>query len=155
GRLVYQELNSKILLSPWARLTRDTSVLEGGETIVTLQDEAIQLIESKMAKGVDFDPKRHVEYSADHLTVHYTGEGDVDKVTGEPNGRLVSSAESGRTTATADRLDLEFASKDHQSALKTAYAHGHAIVESKPIAAAAGSQLPDTRVMRSELIEMK
>ena len=57
-------------------------------------------------------------------------------MTGEPNARLVSSTEYARTTSTADRFDLEFESKDHQSTLKTAYARGHAMVESKPIAAA-------------------
>ena len=34
GQLVYKELNSQIFLSPWARLTRDTSTLEGGDTVV-------------------------------------------------------------------------------------------------------------------------
>src|SRR5262249_44039142 len=107
------------------------------------------------AKGVDDEPKRRLEYSADHLTVHYNEDGDVDKVTGEPNARVVSSTEYSRTTTTTDRIDLEFESKNHETALKTAYAHGHALLESKPITAAPGGQLPDTRVLRSELIEMK
>ncbi len=155
GQLIYKESSAQILLFPWARLTRDTSVTEGADTIVTLQDGAIQLVETQKAKGVDMDPKRHVEYSADHLIVHYSEDGDVDKVTGEGNARLVSSTEYARTTTTTDRVDLGFESKDHETTLKTALAHGHALVESKPIAAPAGEQLPDTRVLRSETIEMK
>jgi lipopolysaccharide export system protein LptA len=155
GQLVYKEASSQILLFPWARLTRETSVTEGGDTIVTLKKSAIQLVETNNAKGVDMDPKRHVEYSADHLVVHYSEAGDVDKVTGERNARLVSSTEYARTTTTCDRVDLEFDSKNHESTLKTALAHGHGVVESKPISAPAGQQLPDTRVLRSEAIEMK
>jgi lipopolysaccharide export system protein LptA len=155
GQLLYKEASSQILLFPWARLTRDTSVTEGADTIVTLKKSAIQLVETQNAKGVDMDPKRHVEYSADHLIVHYSETGDVDKVTGERNARLVSSTEYARTTTTSDRVDLDFESKNHETTLKTALAHGHAIVESKPISAPAGQQLPDTRVLRSEAIEMK
>jgi lipopolysaccharide export system protein LptA len=155
GQLIYKEASSQILLFPWARLTRDTSVTEGADTIVTLKEGAIQLVETQKAKGVDMDPKRHVEYSADHLIVHYSDAGDVDKVTGERNARLVSSTEYARTTTTTDRVDLDFDGKNHETTLKTALAHGHAVVESKPIAAPAGEQLPDTRVLRSEAIEMK
>jgi lipopolysaccharide export system protein LptA len=50
---------------------------------------------------------------------------------------------------------MDFDSKDHETTLKTALARGHAVFESKPIAAPAGAQLPDTRVLRSEAIEMK
>ena len=156
GQLIYQELGSKILLSPWARLKRgDTSTLEGGNTVVTLQNDAIQLVEAEKAKGVDLNPNRQVEYSADHLTVHYSEDGVVEKVTGQPNARLVSSTEYARTTTTTDRIDLEFDNKDQEGALKTAFARGHSVVESKPIAAPPGQKLPDTRVLRSEAIEMK
>src|SRR5206468_1877249 len=83
GQLIYKELGSQILLSPWARLVRDTSTLEGGDTVVTLKDDKIQLIETQKAVGVDVDPKRQLEYAADHLTVHYSEDGDIDKVIGE------------------------------------------------------------------------
>src|SRR5260370_5290025 len=155
GQLIYKETDSKILLSPWTRLTRGTSVLEGADTVVTLKDGDIQLVEPQKAKDVDMDPKRHLEYSADRLTVHYSETGDVDKVTGESNARLVSSTEYARTTTTADRVDLDLESPQHQSTLKNAFAHGHAIVESKPIAAPAGQQLADTRVLRSDQISMQ
>lgn len=155
GQLVYKEQISQILLSPWAKLKRDTSTVEGGDTIVTLQDGAISQVEAAAAKGVDLDPDRHLEYSADRVVVHYTPDGDIDKVTGEPNARLVSTTPYARTTTTTDRIDLEFEAPNHQTNLKTAFAHGHGYVESKPLAAAPGGQLPDTRILRSEAIEMK
>src|SRR2546430_14494851 len=71
GQLLYKELDSKILLSPWARLRRgDTSSMEGGDTVVTLKKDAIQLVEAQKAKGVDLDPKRRLEYEADPPIVH-------------------------------------------------------------------------------------
>jgi lipopolysaccharide export system protein LptA len=156
GQLVYKELGSQILLSPWARLKRDTSTLEGGDTVVSiLKDGAIQKVESQKAHGVDLDPKRQVEYSADHLTVNYTEDGDVDKVIGEANARLVSSTEFTRTTTTTDHIDLQFENKDHDGMLQTAVARGHGVVESKPVAAPPGQPLPDTRILRSDVIEMK
>ncbi len=155
GQLIYKEQISQILLSPWARLKRDTSTVEGADTIVTLQDGAISLIDAQKAKGVDLDPDRQLEYSADHVVVHYTPDGDVDKVTGEPNARLISSTQYARTTTTTDRIDLEFDAGNHQTTLKTAFAHGHGYVESKPTGAPAGEQLPDTRILRSDIIEMK
>jgi lipopolysaccharide export system protein LptA len=156
GQLVYKELVSQILLSPWARLTRNTATLEGGDTLVTLKKNGvIQLVETQKAKGVDLDPERQLEYSADHLIVHYTEHGDVEKVTGEANARLVSTTEFSQTTTTTDHIDLDFESKDHQSTLKSALAQGHGVVESKPTAAPAGQPLPDTRVLRSDVIEVK
>jgi lipopolysaccharide export system protein LptA len=155
GQLVYKEQLSQILLSPWARLKRDTSTIEGGDTIVTLVDGAVSQVEAKSAKGVDLDPDRHLEYSADHVVVHYTPDGDIDKVSGEPNARLVSSTQYAQTTTTTDRIDLEFDTGNRQTTLKTAFAHGHGYIESKPTGAPAGAQLPDTRILRSDVIEMK
>src|SRR5436305_4813141 len=129
GQLVYRELGSFIVLSPWVRLKRDTSTLEGGETVVTLKAGAVELVEALTAKGASIDDNRVTEYSADRLTVHYTPEGDIDKVTGEPNARVVSSVETARTTTTSDKIDLLFGSKDHQAILQSAFARGHAVLE--------------------------
>jgi lipopolysaccharide export system protein LptA len=155
GQLVYKEQLSQILLFPWARLKRDTSTIDGADTTVTLKDGAVSQVDAKNAKGVDLDPDRQLEYSADHVIVHYTDDGDIDKVTGEPNARLISSTQYARTTTTTDRIDLEFSAENHQTTLKTAFAHGHGYIESKPTGAAPGEQLADTRILRSETIEMK
>jgi lipopolysaccharide export system protein LptA len=156
GQLLYRELDSTILLSPWVRLKRDTSTLEGGDTVVNLnKNGAIELVQTKNAKGNEQDPKRLLEYAADQLTVHYSDQGDVDHAFGESNARVASSSEMARTTTTADRIDLEFDSQNHESTLKRALATGHAVVESKPLAAAPGQLLPDTRLLKSEIIEVK
>jgi lipopolysaccharide export system protein LptA len=155
GQLVYREQESYIVLSPWVRLKRDTSTLEGSETVVVLKDGAIEKIEAQNAKGIDVDGNRSTEYSADRLTVNYTPEGDVDKVNGEPNARVVSTTEAASTTTTSNKIDLAFESENHKTILKSAFASGHAEVESKPLAGAAGKPLPDTRILRSEMIELK
>jgi lipopolysaccharide export system protein LptA len=155
GQLIYKEQTSQIQLFPWARLKRETSTVDGADTLVTLQDGAISQVEAQKAKGVDLDPDRQLEYSADHVVVHYTPDGDVDKVTGEPNARLVSVTQYAQTTTTTDRIDLEFDAGNHQTTLKTAFAHGHGYVESKPTGAPAEEQLADTRILRSDIIEMK
>src|SRR6185436_13824272 len=98
GHLVYRELDATIVLSPWVRLKRDTSTLEGGDTVVTLnKDGGIELIQTKNAKGNELDPKRLIEYAADQLTVHYSEHGDVDRAFGESNSRVVASTETART----------------------------------------------------------
>ena len=43
---VYKELESKVYLSPWSKLTRDTLTMSGGAAVVTLVDQRIQLVEA-------------------------------------------------------------------------------------------------------------
>jgi len=156
GQLIYKELESKILLSPWVKLTRDTSTMEGGDTVVTLnKDGAIELVQAQKAKGKEVDPKRTIEYGADGLTVHYAENGEVDHATGDVGAHVVSSAETGRTSTKADRIDLEFDTQNHESTLKKAMAYGHSEVESTPLATTPGQLLADTRVLKSEVIEVK
>jgi len=155
GQLIYKEQESWILLYPWVKLKRDTSTIEGGDTVVTLKDGVIERIEAQKAAGTQLDPKRPVTYSADRLTVNYSAAGDIEQVIGAPNARIVSETDLSKTTVTTDRMDLEFLSHDHQSVLKTALARGHAVFESKPLAPSDGKLLADTRILRSEVIELK
>ena len=117
GQLVYKEQLSQILLFPWARLKRNASTIDGADTTVTLKDGAISQVEAKNAKGVDLDPDRQLEYSADHVIVHYTEDGDIDKVTGEPNARLISSTQYARTTTTTDASIWNSSAGNHQTTL--------------------------------------
>ncbi|MGH9657258.1 MAG: LptA/OstA family protein, partial [Bryobacteraceae bacterium] len=77
--------------------------------------------------------------------------GEVRRVTGETNARLVSHQPQSRTTMTTDRIDLEFASAPGGAELRKALANGRSAVESQPMA---GSPPPPARVLRSEVIEM-
>ncbi|MGH9784691.1 MAG: hypothetical protein ACRD88_10935, partial [Terriglobia bacterium] len=107
GEIIYKELDSQILLFPWARLERDRSVIDAADTVATLKDGAIDRIEAKTAKGADSDPRRRIEYHAERLTVDFADDGEVRSVTGESNARLVSHQPQSRTTMSTDRIDLE------------------------------------------------
>ncbi len=154
GELTYQELNSKIWLRPWARLTRENSTLEGAETVVTMKEGVVQFVEAQDAHGADRDPQRQVQYAAGKLWVTYSEQGQVEKVSGEPNAKLVSTTQTSETTVTSNRVDLEFQDFEGESALRRALAQGNAAVESKPLPVA-GAPIAQTRVLSSETIEMK
>jgi lipopolysaccharide export system protein LptA len=154
GELSYQEAKSKIWLAPWARVTRENSVIESADAVITLEDGAIRMVEASKGHGTDRYPKRQLEYSADNLSVNFSDQGVVEKVAGEPNARLVNTSEGSVTTVTANRLDLEFGDATGESVLSKALANGDTVVESKPLPAA-GRQLPETRILRSAVVEVK
>ena len=158
GTLIYKERLSQILLFPWARMHRDHSVMEAGDTLVTLKDEVVQTVEAKNAKGHDQYPKRQLDYSASQLTIQFDDKGEVNKVTGEPDARVVAVTDTARTTMTGNRVDLEFATQGEETVLTKAFAHGKGVVESRPLAggqnAPPGPNVPDTRILRSEVIEL-
>ncbi|MEX2262745.1 MAG: LPS export ABC transporter periplasmic protein LptC [Bryobacteraceae bacterium] len=150
GELIYKETMAVILLTPWARLTRENSTIEGAETVVTLLDGAIHKVESKNARGTDRFPNRQLEYGADQLYVEFAG-GEVRTVTGQPKARMVSKTDSSETTVVADRVDLAF-DPSQENALTAAIARGDGTVTAKPVAAKGIP--PPTRILRSEFIKL-
>ena len=154
GQVIYRENLAGIWLTPWARLTRDNTVVEGGETIIALQDGSIHHVETQKAHGTDAYPNRKLQYGADRLTVDYGDTGQVEKITGEGNARLVSDSEGSQVTATGDRVDLQFADYNGESTLTLALVSGHGFLESKPLATP-GHDPAETRILRSEIIQMK
>ena len=154
GQVVYRENLEGIWLTPWARLTRENTVVEGGDTTIALQDRSIHHVETQNAHGTDAYPNRKLQYGADHLTVDYGDTGEVEKITGEGNARLVSDAEGSQITATGDRVDLKFEDYNGQGTLSTALVSGHGFLESKPLATP-GHDPAETRILRSEIILMK
>lgn len=150
GQLSYKEALSAILLYPWARLEQGPARIEGGDTIVTLENGVIRRVESQRAKGSAEYPKQMLEYSAGHLVADVSADGAIEKVVGEPDARLVSTTAGARTTITTARIDLEFVSLDGESVLKRALASGRGVVESRTTA---GPAPGDTRILRSEVIE--
>jgi lipopolysaccharide export system protein LptA len=151
GELIYKEADSYILLNQWARLTRGSTLLEGSQGIVNLREGAIERVEVHEARGSDRYPKRSLEYSAGNLFMHFSPEGEVRKIEALDGARLVSQSDSGRTTVTGRRIDLEFETKVNESVLKNAAATGAARVESVPAAKGKGRQA-ETRVLHSENI---
>jgi lipopolysaccharide export system protein LptA len=154
GQVIYRENLGGIWLLPWARLTRENTMVEAGETVIALQDSKIHHVEAQNAHGTDAYPSRKLQYAADHLTVDYGDTGEVEKITGEGNAHLVSNSEGSEITATGDRVDLEFAENNGESTLSTALVTGHGFLESKPLATP-GHDPAETRIMRSDVIQMK
>ncbi len=151
GELNYKQAEGKVYLAPWSKLTRDTLALTAGPAIVTLGNGLIQKAEAQNAQGTDQRPHRNLTYAADQLGIDFDENGQIKKIVGERNAKLVSTADTAQTTITSDRVDLDFNTADKDSALQNALATGHSVLESKPIPKA-GVQLADTRVLRSEVI---
>ena len=154
GSVVYRENLAGIWLTPWARLTRDNTIVEAADTVIALQDGSIHHVEAQKAHGTDAYPSRKLQYGADHLTVDYGDTGEVEKITGEGNARLVSDSEGSQVTATGDRVDLQFEDYNGQGTLSLALVSGHGFLQSKPLATP-GHDPAETRILRSEIIQMK
>ena len=157
GDARYRETESKVYLSPWTKLKRDALTMEGGSTVVTLDNGAISLVESEKAKGTDKQPARTLNFAADHMWMNFD-DGQVNKISGQPNAKLVSVSSNGQTQVTTDHIDMDFEvvrKGDHsESRLKDAMATGHSVVESQP-ALLPGHSPPQNRILRSDAITMK
>ncbi|MFN7993453.1 MAG: LPS export ABC transporter periplasmic protein LptC [Bryobacteraceae bacterium] len=151
GQVIYKEAAATIWLSPWARMTRGNTIIEGGDTVINLQDRAIHHIDTQKAHGTDEYPKRKLQYSADQLAVDYGDDGEIQKIVGQPNAKLISESEGSQVTATGDRVDLDFADFNGEGALTKATVNGHGYLESKPLPVQ-GKELAETRILRSEVI---
>jgi len=153
GEVTYKEAASVVWVTNGARLTRENTVVNADSAVVQLEDDAIRQVDAVKAHGVDEYPKRKLEYSADELRVTYSDVGQVDRVSGRNNARLVSISEGSETTMTSDAVQLDFVPSQTQSVLQKAVGNGHAAIESKPVAAS-GGKLAETRVVRSQVIEV-
>ncbi len=153
GDLTYRESEAKIYLSPWSRLTRQNMKMDAGAAVVTLDDQVISLVEAQTAKGVQDDPGRKIEYAADQLTMHFSGDSQVTQINADKNAHLVSTAETAKTTVSSNHIDLDFDALDHESVLKRAVATGGGVVESVPVPKV-GVLQAETRILRSERIQL-
>lgn len=153
GMLTYKEVDSLILMGPWAKMTRGKFTLESGNAYVFLKDGAIARVEARDAKGTDVEPGRRLDYQAPNLNVTFNDKTQVEKVDAEQPAHLVSTTAASVTTMDAHRMDLEFTAAGHDSLLKKALATGKARIENKPVARP-GVPAADTRVLASETIEM-
>lgn len=154
GELVYKEREAVILLFPWARLTRENAALEAQGATVILQEGSIQRVEARQARGADRYPGRQLEYAADQLTMNFSPDGELEKVTAENHAGLVCSTESARTTLLANRVDLEFDVESGESALTRALAMGSSSMASAPVPRP-GVLPSESRVLRSEVVQLK
>jgi len=154
GQLIYRESESRVLLTPWSRFTRQSLKMEGADSTVYLDKGHIQRVESVKARGVDAQPNRELDFSADLLHLFFNADSHVEKITGETHATLNAKTPTAGTRVTADRLDLEFDATGKESLLRTATAHGSSTLESKPVARPGGVQ-PPTRLLKSDVIVAK
>ena len=154
GNLVYKELDSKVFLSPWSKLKRDTLNVEAGNSIVTLKEGALQLIESQKAHGINKDPDRTLDFASDSMRMEFDDDGVVKGISGEQNAKVISLTADAQTTVTSNRVDMSFDTAMADSRLQTAIANGNGYVESKPVAKP-NVPMPDTRILRSEKIVLQ
>jgi lipopolysaccharide export system protein LptA len=159
GSLEYHQAAAEVQLKPWGRLTRDTTVVEGENAVIHLQDageghKSIRKIEAVKAHGSDTYPNRKLQYAAEQLWVDFDDDGAVQKITGQTNARLVATGETSETTVTAYHVDMNFDPQGDQSLLTGVSASGNSVVASKPLPGA-GRQLTETHILRSEKLDMK
>jgi lipopolysaccharide export system protein LptA len=154
GQVSYNEKDSKVLLSPWSRLTRDTLTLNAGPAVVTLDHGQIKKVDTEQAHGTDERPHRNLEYAARYLTIDFNDDNQIQKITGVEQAKLVSTAETAVTTMTGDRVELTFDTSTVDSILQIAVARGHSTVESKPVNKP-GADPADTRILQSDVIMTK
>ncbi len=162
GDLVYNEAQQKIYLSPWSKLQRQDTTIQGKNSVVTLADGILHQIDSDHPFGTDVRDDRRTEYSADKMTALFDENGVMVNIIGEKNARITSTQPGSRTTVTGERADLRFTVDTKQvngqaqdnSVLHLVLADGHANAESVPLPQP-GVQLAETRILRSEHIELE
>lgn len=160
--LVYKEDEQKVYLSPWSKLERQQTTIQAQSSIVALEGGRLHRVDAEHATGTDEREGRHTDYSAEHMTGFFDEDGNLVQMAGERNARVVTTEPGSRTTLTGDHADLRFAlqpkvrngTAGDDSVLHLALADGHAAAESMPLPQP-GVQLAETRILRSEHIEME
>jgi lipopolysaccharide export system protein LptA len=153
GEAYYREMESKVFLLPWSKLTRDTLHMEGTSSVISLDKGVIKEAVAEAAHGVQDDPGRKVEFAADSLVLTFGDDMAIQEVKGQHHGKLISTAATMRTTVTGDIIDLQFDPAAHESTLTHALAMQKAVAEAQPLPQP-GELLADTRVLRSEVIHL-
>jgi lipopolysaccharide export system protein LptA len=154
GEAYYREKESKVILLPWSKMRRDTLTMEGGMSVVMIEEQEVRSAMTISGHGVRDDGDRKTEFGADRLDLHFVSGMKVDKITGEGNGRLVSNAQTMRTTVTAPHLDLDFDTSGKDSNLTGATATGGGVAEAVPLPKP-GAEISETKILRSATIRLK
>ncbi|MGO9227601.1 MAG: LPS export ABC transporter periplasmic protein LptC [Bryobacteraceae bacterium] len=153
GGLVFHENSQSMDLTPWGKLTREGTVVEGESPQIQLQHHEIHSVHALHARGREDNDSRQIEYSAGELFMDCNEHGQVEHISAVNNARLVSNAPTSQTTVTGDRVELNFEVRDNRSLLLRVAASGHGVVVSKPIPAP-GSEPGDTHVLSADNLEM-
>jgi lipopolysaccharide export system protein LptA len=152
--LVYKEKEQHAFLTPWSRLTRDNMVLDAGDADVFLAQGHIRNVIAQKPRGTNRDPGRDLEYAADRMDMSLNADGEIDRILGTGNARLVSTSKDTRTTVTCDHLALEFDTSSGESTLKSAIADGSVMAQSDPTLLE-GPSVPQTRILHTKTLLMQ
>ncbi len=160
--LVYNEAQGKVYLSPWSKMTRQTTHIEARKTLVTLVDGRLSKIDGDHGVGTNSREERQTRYSADAMTALFDEDGNLVQILGDRQARVESKQPGASTLLTGDRADLRLALDTKQengrdvtdSQLHLAMADGHSVAKSTPLPRP-GVQLGETRILRSEHIELE
>lgn len=154
AKVTYKEATADVILAAPSRLERGGFELRGQDAFVKLNEEGqLAHVQTTGASGIDRMPGRRLDYTAGELIVYFGPKAEVSKIEATRGARLVSTAGTGVTEVTADRLDLEFGQGKEGSELRHALAMGRGRVESRP--AARKERLREaSRVLESEVIHL-
>jgi lipopolysaccharide export system protein LptA len=151
GQLSYKENESMVYLGAPSRFERQTLSLDGADAQVKLEEGAIRLVDAQKAQGIDAQPKRRLEFAANHLVLELTPKSEIEKITGTGDANLTALSASAQTRITTDRIDMHFDVRDGDSLLREALANGKVALESKPVPKPNAVTGP-TRLLRSESV---
>jgi lipopolysaccharide export system protein LptA len=149
GQLRHKEEESKVYLSPWTRLKRDTLAMEAGDTIVSLDKGNIRTVDANSAKGVRDHEGRKLAFGANDLHMDMTEKSEIEKIVGKGQARLTATGPAAVTDIQAPEVHMVFDTAAKESTLRTALASGKTVVESKPVVKQ-GAIAPHTRVLRAD-----
>jgi lipopolysaccharide export system protein LptA len=153
--LSYHEAKAEIWLTPWGRMTRENTVVQGDQVVVSIEDKkVIRHMTAVNAHGSNDYPERKLRYTAADVAIDFDEDGVARKVVGDRNVELVSTSGTAETTVNADHVDMDLDTDSGESILTHVVGRGHAVVNSKPVPAP-GHQMSESHVLRSETFDMK
>ncbi|HLK46885.1 MAG TPA: LPS export ABC transporter periplasmic protein LptC [Bryobacteraceae bacterium] len=154
GELTYHEARSEILLPAWGKMTRGPTAVEGDGSILHLEDGVLRTVMTNRAHGTEDYPNRKLGYAADFLAMSFDENGQVQKIIGKGNAKLVAAADGSETTITAPTVVLDFVPGNGESELSQVATTGDGVVTAKPLPVA-GRDLPETHILRSSNITIQ
>ena len=149
GHLVHKEKESKVFLSPWSKLARETLTMESGDTVVTLDGGNITLVEAVKAKGIDAKRGRALDFGGNELRMEFGEHSQVEKIAGSGDAWLRASSPVSNTDIRTPRIDLAFVVRDKESFLTSALATGKTVLESRPVVVS-NKITPHNRILRAD-----
>ncbi len=153
GQLLYQESQSKVLLSPWSRMKREQLTLSGAESEIVIEQGNIRQVNTRQAVGEDVFPNRRMSFGADQMRLDLSEKSQIEKITGTGKAHLETTSAGGQTTIRTSQVVLDFEVREKDSILQKVQAQGGSVLESRP--APKPGETSSSRVLRSEVVQIQ